>query len=166
MLDMILQNLPVLICFVFGLGLLIVEVFLPGFGLPGISGIMLEIAAIVLTYMNHGGLAALGVTLMILAVIAVAISLALRSVNKGKLSKSPVILTDTENTADGYVANADMDVFLGREGVTTTVLRPSGLAEFDGVKLNVVSDGEYVPKNVPVRVDHVEGASVVVRRIK
>ena len=165
MLDMILQNLPVLICFVFGLGLLIVEVFLPGFGLPGISGIMLEIAAIVLTYMNHGGLAALGVTLMILAVIAVAISLALRSVNKGKLSKSPVILTDTANTADGYVANADMDVFLGREGVTTTVLRPSGLAEFDGVKLNVVSDGEYVAKDVTVRVDRVEGARVVVRRI-
>ena len=46
-----------------------------------------------------------------------------------------------------------MEVFLGKEGVTTTVLRPAGMAEFDGVKLNVVADGEYIPKDARVRVD-------------
>ena len=68
--------------------------------------------------------------------------------------------------ADGYVATKDMEVFVGKEGKTTTVLRPSGMAEFDGVKLNVVADGEYIPKDVEVRVDHVEGARIVVRRMK
>ena len=165
MLEIILQNLPIFVCFLLGLGLLIVEVFMPGFGLPGISGIVLEVVSIVLTYLRHGGLAALSMTLIILGVVAITISLALRSVNKGKLSKSDVILSQTENAADGYVATRDMDVFLGKEGVTSTVLRPAGMAEFDGVKLNVVSDGEYISKNVAVRVDHVEGARVVVRRI-
>ena len=74
----LLENLPILLCFLFGVILLIVEVFMPGFGLPGISGIVLEGAAIVLTYLWHGGLAALGVTVLILAIVAVAISLALR----------------------------------------------------------------------------------------
>ncbi|MBP3644965.1 MAG: hypothetical protein J6K55_00885 [Clostridia bacterium] len=165
MMDMILQNLPILICFVFGLGLLIVEVFMPGFGLPGVSGIALEIASIVLTYMRHGGLAALGMTLIILACVAAAISIALRSVNKGRLSKSPVILTETESASEGYVTSKDMEIFLGREGRTKTVLRPSGMAEFDGVKLDVVADGEYIPKDTMVRVDHVEGARIVVRRV-
>lgn len=165
MLEIILHNLPILICFLFGLGLLIVEVFMPGFGLPGISGIILEVVSIVLTYVHHGSLAALCITLVILAVVAIAISLALRSVNKGKLSKSPVVLSETESVESGYVATRDMDVFLGREGVTSTVLRPSGMAEFDGVKLNVVADGEYIAKDVAVRVDHVEGSRVVVRRI-
>ncbi len=165
MLEFVLQNLPIFACFLFGLGLLIVEVFMPGFGLPGISGVILEVVSIVLTYLRHGGLAALGMTLIILAVIAVVISLALRSINKGKLSKSPVILTETESAADGYVATRDMEVFLGKEGVTTTVLRPSGMAEFDGVKLNVVADGEYIARGVSVRVERVEGASVVVRRV-
>lgn len=64
----LLENLPILLCFLFGVALLIVEVFLPGFGLPGISGIVLEGAAIVLTYLWHGGLAALGVTVLILAI--------------------------------------------------------------------------------------------------
>ena len=44
----LLENLPILLCFLFGVILLIVEVFMPGFGLPGISGIILEGAAIVL----------------------------------------------------------------------------------------------------------------------
>lgn len=166
MLEFLMENLPILVCFILGLGLLIVEVFMPGFGLPGISGIVLEVVAIVLTYLWHGGLAALGVTLIILAIVGIVISLALRSVNKGKLSKSPIVLNDTESAADGYVATKDMEVFLGKKGVATTVLRPTGMAEFDGVKLNVVADGEYIPKDTPVQVDHVEGSRVVVRKLR
>lgn len=165
MLEIISANLPILVCFVLGLVLLILEAFMPGFGLPGISGVILEVATIVMTFVNHGGLAALGMTLIILAVVAVTISLVLRSVNKGRLSKSEVILTDTESVADGYIATRDMDVFLGKTGTTTTVLRPTGMAEFDGVKLNVQADGEYIARNVPVIVDRVDGARVVVRRL-
>ena len=163
--EMILANLPILACFLFGLVLLIVEVFMPGFGLPGITGIVLELICIALTYFSHGSMAALGVTMVILAVIAIVISLALRSANKGKLSKSPVILTETESVADGYVATRDMDVFLGKNGVTTTVLRPTGMAVFEGVKLNVQSDGEYIAKGEKVRVERVDGARVVVGRV-
>ena len=165
MLELVLANLPILACFLLGLILLIVEVFMPGFGLPGITGIVLEIICIALAYFSHGSMAALGVTLIVLAVIAIAVSLALRSVNKGRLSKSSVILTETESVEEGYIASRDMDVFLGKTGVTTTVLRPTGMAEFDGVKLNVQSDGEYISKGEKVRVDHVDGPRVVVRRV-
>lgn len=164
--EMLMENLPILLCFLFGIGLLIVEAFMPGFGVPGISGIILEVAAIVLTYLWHGGLAALGITLVILAIVAIAISLTLRSVNHGRLSKSAIILNETESTEKGYRAIGDMEVFVGKQGVTTTVLRPSGMAEFDGVKLNVVADGEYIAKDAPVTVDRVEGVSVVVRKLR
>jgi len=159
-LDIILANLPILIFFVLGLVFLTIEVFMPGFGLPGITGIVMEIVSIVMTFRTHGGLAALGVTLIILAVMAIVISLSLRH-----FRNSSVILNDTESAADGYVAVKDMEVFVGREGTTTTVLRPTGMAEFDGVKLNVQADGEYIPKDVRVRVERVEGARVVVRKM-
>lgn len=165
MLEMILANLPILVCCLLGLALLIVEVFMPGFGLPGISGIVLEVIGIVVTYQKHGGLAALGLTLVVLAVVAITVSLALRSVDKGRLSKSEVILHDTESVEEGYVATRDMEVFVGKQGITTTVLRPTGMAEFDGVKLNVQADGEYIPKDVAVKVEKVEGSRVVVRRL-
>ncbi len=166
MLEFLLANLPIILCALFGVALLMVEVFIPGFGLPGISGIILEVVAVVLTYLSHGGLAALGLTLVILAIVGITVSIALRSATKGRLSKSKLILTDSEKTADGYVTSTDMDVFLGKEGDVVTVLRPAGMAEFDGVKLNVVSDGEYIPKGTRVRIDRVEGARVVVRRVE
>jgi membrane-bound ClpP family serine protease len=164
MVDFIAANLAIIICFVIGVALLVVEVFMPGFGMAGISGIILEIVSVVLTYFKYGGLAALGLTIVILAVIAISISVSLRSATKGRLSKTPIVLHSSETAAEGYSATADMDVFLGREGDTVTILRPTGMAEFDGVKLNVVSDGEYIPKGTRVRVQRVEGARVVVRR--
>ena len=165
MIEFIAANLPILICFVVGIGLLVLEAFMPGFGLPGISGIVLEIAAIVLTWFGHGPVAALGMTLVILSIIAIAISVSLRSATKGKLSKSKIILHDAETDAAGYRATQDMEVFLGREGVTTTVLRPTGIAEFDGVRLNVVSEGDLVQSGTAVQIIRVDGGRILVRTI-
>ena len=47
--------------------------------------------------------------------------------------------------------------------MTHTVLRPAGMADFDGVKLNVVSDGEYIPAGTRVVVARVEGNRILVR---
>lgn len=164
MIDFLSANLAIVICFIIGVALLVAEVFMPGFGVAGITGILLEIACIVLTYLRYGGLAALGVTIVVLAVTGISISVSLRSATKGRLSKSAILLNASETAADGYSATTDMDVFLGKEGETVTILRPTGMAEFDGVKLNVVADGEYIPKGTPVKVQRVEGARVVVRR--
>jgi membrane-bound ClpP family serine protease len=159
----LIENLPILVCFVLGMGMLIAEVFMPGFGLPGIAGIVLEGAAIFFAYRLHGGLAALIVTLIILAIVAVAISLALRSAKNGKLSKSDLVLKNEETVDQGYTAAKEMQYFVGKVGVAKTPLRPAGIVDFDGVKLSVVSDGEYIPKDAKVVVDHVEGVSVVVK---
>lgn len=163
MIEFLAANLPIVICSIVGIILLVAEAFMPGFGVAGISGIVLETVSIILTYLKHGGLAALGLTIVILALVGIVISVSLRSAANGRLSKSPLILKNSETTAEGYSATADMDIFLGKTGHTTTVLRPTGMAEFDGVKLNVVSDGEYIPKGKQVRVERVEGIRVVVR---
>ena len=78
MLEFIAANLPILICFLIGIGLMVLEAFMPGFGLPGISGIILEVVAVALTWMNHGPMAALGMTLIVLSILAIAISMSLR----------------------------------------------------------------------------------------
>ncbi|MGN0762788.1 MAG: NfeD family protein [Aristaeellaceae bacterium] len=166
MLEWIAVNLPLLVCFVVGIGLLVLEAFMPGFGLPGISGIVMEIVAIALTWVNHGPVAALGLTIIVLSLIAIAISMSLRSATKGRLSRSKIILKERESNEAGYRSAEDMQVFLGKEGETTTVCRPTGMAEFDGVKLNVVSEGEFLPAGTRVRIVQVEGSRIVVRVIK
>ena len=165
MLEFIAANLPIFICFVIGIGLMVLEAFMPGFGLPGISGIILEVVAVALTWMNHGPMAALGMTLIVLSILAIAISMSLRSAANGKLSRSKLVLNDTESNEAGYRSTEDLDVFLGKEGVTTTVLRPTGMAEFDGVRLNVVSEGEFIQSGTRVQIVRVEGSRILVRTI-
>jgi len=166
MLEFIAANLPILVCLVVGLGLIVLEAFMPGFGLPGIAGVILHVVAVVFTWINHGPVAALGMTIILLSIIAIAISVSLRSAANGKLSRSKIVLSDTESNEAGYRSSEDMQVFLGKEGVATTVLRPTGMAEFDDVKLNVVSDGEYIQAGTKVQIVRVEGSRILVRAIK
>ena len=47
-------NLIMIIGFVLGSGLIIVEAFIPGFGVAGICGVILEIAALRCCWLLHG----------------------------------------------------------------------------------------------------------------
>lgn len=164
-LTFIAENIPILLCFFVGIGLLILEAFMPGFGLPGISGIVFEVIAMVLTWQQHGALATLGVLLVVLSVVAIAISTSLRSAASGKLSQSRIIHRETESNEAGYRSAEDMNVFMDKVGVTSTVLRPAGIADFEGVRVNVVSEGSYVPAGTQVRVIKVEGGRILVRPV-
>ena len=167
MIDFLATNLAVILFFAVGTILLVVEVFMPGFGIAGISGILLEGVSIALMFIQHGPLAALGLTILVLALIGVVISITLRSATKGRLSKSPFILNKSETASEGYSAtnNQDMNVFIGKEGVATTTLRPVGMAEINGVKLNVDSDGEFIPKGTHIRVARVDGLRIIVQKL-
>ena len=44
-----------------------------------------------------------------------------------------------------------------------TVLRPSGTADFDGEKLDVVSECEYLEKGTSIKVIKIDGRKVLVR---
>ncbi len=164
--DFIVENLTIIICVVFGIGLLIVEMFMPGFGIPGIAGIGLLLASIYFTWTKHGALAGLGVTVVELILAGTAITLSLRSASKGRLSKSALILKGGQSQKEGFSAAEDLTGYLGQTGVTQTVLRPAGIAEFGDERLNVVSAGEFIAKGAEIIVREVEGARVLVEEVK
>ena len=163
MLEFIVANLPIIICFIIGIGLLILEAFMPGFGVPGITGNVLEVITLVMTWFEHGPLATLAMLLIVLLVLAIAISTSLRSITRGRLSKSSLVHSETESNEDGYRSIEDLAVFVDKEGVATSVLRPTGIADFEGVRLNVSSEGDYIPAGTKVRIIKVEGAKILVK---
>ena len=160
--DFILNNLPIIICALVGIGLIIVEMFMPGFGIPGISGIILLIGAAALTWLQHGYMAGMGVGLILLAFVAAAAYIAIKSTTKGRLSRSALILKGAQSREDGFVATEKYDQYLNKEGVTLTVLRPAGMAEIENERVNVVSAGSFIDQGVRIRVKQVEGSRVMV----
>ena len=163
--DVVLQyilgwQLPAILCLVAGLILLIYEMFLPGMHFPGILGMVLLLAAVVLRAKTWTeGLITFLIVLLILGVFAV---LFWRSLTKGRLSRSPVVLNESISGGSSERADAAIQALVGREGVCLTALRPAGNAEFDGVRHDVVSDGAFLQKGTRVRVVRVEGVRILV----
>ena len=160
--SLLLGNIPVLVMMLVGVILLVFEMYVPGFGAPGISGIVLLVLGFVL--LKPPLAEGLILFAILAAILCVALSICLYSASKGRLSKSKLVLNDVAVSAKA-AENNDLNYFIGREGVTHTALRPAGIGEFDGVKLNVVSDGEFIAKDRPIRVQSVEGNRIVVREI-
>ena len=156
------ENLPLILCLLSGAALLVVEVFMPRFGLPGISGLVLLIVGITLTWLHYGSAAGLSATLIALVLAGVSISASIRSADHGRLSRSALFLRRETPAPAEHEEDA---AFLNREGTALTALNPIGVADFDGVRLEVVSQGEYLEKGVRVKVIAVEGAKIVVRPI-
>lgn len=163
MADFLVTNLPIILCVLAGMALVTLEALLPGFGVPGISGIILLVVGMGLTISAHGILVGLGLLIVIIAILAVVISIALKSAANGRLSKSKFVLQDTVMDAEQEEAQQDMQVLVGHRGRTATVLRPAGIADFDGVRLNVVTEGEYIEKDRNVEIIRIEGTRIVVR---
>lgn len=164
--DFILQNLPIIICAVVGILLLVVEFFMPGFGLPGIAGIMLLLASVVFTWMEHGAYAGLGATIAVLALGGIVVTVSLKSATSGKLSRSSLILKGNLSPEEGYQSSDSLEHYLGLTGEAETVLRPAGIALIGEERVNVVSRGEFINKGDRVIVEKIEGARVVVRRLE
>ena len=158
MLTNLMANLPILLCLMLGAALMIVEVFLPGFGLPGVSGIVLIGAGTVIIWLKAGALTALATLLVVIAVLAVLISYMMRRATEGG-AHARIFLREKEELRSGE----DMQVLLGKQGRTTSVLRPAGIGDFDGVRLNVVTEGSFIERDRPIEIVNVDGARIVVR---
>lgn len=149
--------------FILGLVLLTVEIFIPGFGFFGVSGIVLLILGIILTARN--AFEAVVMVIILLLLIALALAIILRSAKKGKLSKKLILWSAAKKEA-GYSASSNNDDLIGKEGIALTVLRPSGSGEFEGKRLDVVTDGTYIEGGTRIKIIRIEGNRIVVAQLK
>jgi membrane-bound ClpP family serine protease len=150
-----------LLCILAGIIFVIIEMFQPGFSVPGIIGVIL-LAAGILLYAKTV-IQALIMIAVVLAILGIALALVLQSASKGKLAKH-IVLDSTIDDDIKFSAFDDLSYLIGSEGKTLTVLRPSGVADFSGVRLDVISEGEFIPKGTTVYIEKIEGNKIVVKQ--
>jgi len=150
----------VLFLFIIGIILLLIEAFIPSFGIIGVGGIIALIASIVLSAATTGQGLRILLSAIILTVLIVIIAFRL-------LKKSPlwsqIVLQHAETKERGYVGVRDYSYLIGKVGLALTPLRPAGTAEFDGERVDVVSEGGFIQKDEKIKVIKVEGSRIVVR---
>ena len=152
-----------LILFIVGLVLIILEMFLPGgiLGILGLGGIILSIL------LAGKSVVDMAIYLVIAITIAIAAMVILMKYFGKKIQIfNKLILRDSTNTEQGYVSNKTRTDLLGKVGVSITPLRPSGTALFGNERIDVVTEGSFIPSDQKVIVVSVEGVRVVVREYK
>jgi membrane-bound serine protease (ClpP class) len=155
---------------VLGLGLLALEVFvLPGTTVAGFAGIIALVAGLGMTLVGAGAttsmmLIALGrVAISILAALAGTLLL-LRLLPHSPMGRRLILATGMQ-ASEGYVSTPDSDPqWLGRSGTALSPLRPAGIADIDGTRVDVVSDGAFIDAGAPLVVTRVDGNRIVVRQ--
>jgi membrane-bound serine protease (ClpP class) len=154
-----------------GVTLLAVELLIvPGFGVAGILGLLALFAGLVLSVTGTGATqefifwAAGRVVLALLIAIAAAVVI-LRWLPRVPWGRRLVLETGLP-PGEGYGVAAGGDQrWLGRSGRAVSSLQLSGTAEIDGVRVDVVSDGELIEPGAPVEVTRLEGGRIIVKRV-
>lgn len=147
--------MPLLLILI-GFTLLVVECFIPDFGLVGIGGIACVFTGIIM-YSNTVG-EAIMLSLIALAVIVVGGIIMIRFFgHKG------FVLKEKETPDQGYTAITGDPSLIGKSGVAITDLHPSGAANIDENRLDVVSEGEYIKQGTKIKVYDVQGRKILVK---
>ncbi|MGI6686263.1 MAG: NfeD family protein [Bacillota bacterium] len=154
-----------LLLFIVGVILMLVEAFLiPGFGVAGIAGLGAMIFSIIMVSVSIEQ----AIISLIIAIFGTVVLVALSfKFMKTRRMWNRLILGERQEKTEGYVApEANLSELLDMEGITLTPLRPAGSAEINGMRVDVVTEGGFVPRETKIKVVKVEGTRVVVRPSK
>ena len=158
-----LAGFETVILFALGIGLILLEFFIPG----GIAGAIGFVAVIASFFIASDNMVHMGISILIALSASILLSILMIRVfgKRMKLFKR-IILTDSTSTEKGYVSNKNRLELIGVEGIALTPLRPSGTILVDDERIDVVSEGAFISKDTRVRIIKTEGSRIVVREVK
>jgi len=146
---------------VFGLALIVAEVFFPSMGVLSIlSGVCL-VSAVMLGFQEGQ---ATGFVVLVAAVAAVplAIFYALKLLPRTSIGRNLVLDATVLPGEKQTSQEPGLEALMGRRGRSLSTLRPAGFARIDGRRIDVVTRGEMIEADTAVVVVEVEANRVVV----
>ena len=149
--------------FLLGTLFLLMEILFTGVGLFAVLGISSIFVSLI--WAMGGDIDAVKVLLAGLVLAVIAFAFIATKLPSSKLWER-VVLRETESAEAGYNSVDDYGMLVGKEGVVTAELRPSGKVEINGKVYDVVSTGAYIEEGERVVVAEAVGMRIVVHRVK
>lgn len=179
------------VLFLIGLACIGIEIFvIPGFGVFGISGILLMIASVLMAsqtwnsvdsslnyeYLSKDVSYLFGslFTIIVLAVLMNYLIPRIPFLNRmvlapegasGNAGEEPRLKPELLKNSKSARSIYQYKELLGLQGVTVSVLRPAGKVRLNDQLYDVTSDGPYIKEGRSIEVVEVEGNSIIVREI-
>lgn len=161
-----------LLLFVVGLGLVGLEIFvIPGFGVVGLAGFLCIGASLIFSQLGEWPTISLSAASEAIFVVSAAMIggilfsfIMIRTLPRFSIFRTLVLNAQTQ-ASEGYVsAPTEYDTeLLGLQGVTLTELRPVGIGMFDGRRLDIITEGQFIQSQAAVKIVSAHGSRIVVR---
>lgn len=147
-----------IILIIAGFVLVGIEMVMPGFGAPGITGIICLVGGILCTAKDLEQ----GLTITVLVVVVLSVMLT-SAMTLFKRVKTPFVL-DTEIKAEkGYINASDLEYLVGKVGTAVTDLRPAGKCDIEGVEFDVRTEGRYIERGNKVKISRIHEHMIIVK---
>lgn len=151
-----------IVCLVAGLLLLFVEVFIPSGGLIGFLSIGMLVVSLWLGF-THSTTTGLALLVSLLVLLPMTLGLAVKLWPKTPMGKRLILRPPDADELLPESFGPPLEHLIGQFGRTLTPLRPSGAVDFEGRRLDGLSEEGLIPTGSLVQAVQVRGHQLVVR---
>lgn len=153
------NNFYPLAIFIFGCIFIVLEIFIPGFTLTGVIGILCYLTSIILAFSDYKyGL------LAIIISINLNVTFIRFMFKKGYTLKglTHFVLSTQSNLKENKEEIDELEKLIGKEAKSISSLGPTGFVMIDGLKYNAISYDGYLDNNLDLKVIAVKGRYLIV----
>jgi membrane-bound ClpP family serine protease len=145
--------------------LIVAEVFLPSGGILSVCALACVVGGVAIFFHFSTMAGWLGILVAIVMVPALLVG-AYKVLPKTRFGRQVILARPIRERGDAISDTPDLIKLLGQEGAVLTPLRPVGMCDFAGRRVECVAESGYVPKDNRVTVIRIEGTQVTVRVVE
>ncbi len=149
--------------FVLSAILIVAEVFVPSGGIISIAALCCLIGGLAIFFSKGTKIGWIGVGIA-LVLVPVVLIISYKIFPKTGFGKNVTLIPPERDAGEAVPDTSNLKQMLGKSGKVVTPLRPVGMVEFDGLRLECVAESGYVSKDTKVKVIKVQGTQVTVRK--
>lgn len=146
-------------------GLIVAEVFVPSGGIISICALGCLGGGIWIFFKYSPVAGWVGVVLAVIMIPSMLV-FAYRLLPKTRFGRAVSLEPPQRESGDAVPDTEHLRGLLGKEGVVLTPLRPVGMCDFDGRRVECVAESGYVGRDKRVKVIHTAATQVTVRAVE
>ena len=148
--------------FVVCAGLIVAEVFIPSAGLLTLCSLACLAGGIAIFFRHSATAGWIGV-LVAMVMVPSLLAMAYKVLPRTRFGRRVILAPPVRQRGDAIADTPALAQMVGKVGRVLTTMRPVGMCDFDGQRVECVAESGYLQKNKKVKVIRVEGTQVTVR---
>jgi membrane-bound ClpP family serine protease len=142
--------------------LIVAEVFIPSGGVLGVCATVALLVGVLLFFEHNTVAGLIGLVVAVFMVPSLLV-LAYKLLPRTRFGRRVLLAPPVRQRGEAIADASELSKLVGRTGRVLTTMRPVGMCDFDGQRVECVAESGYVQRDTQVKAIRVDGTQVTVR---